>query len=399
MDDIKYIFNNRQFLRLWLTGTSSGIARWLEVMCFSVFAWQISGDATTTGFIMTLRFVGVIFSGFFFLFLGGKVSGQVTMILMHILLSINCSLGIFLSLNSAETILVIALISFSSGMLWSADFSFRRRMLADRLDGRLIGKGLAIDVTSTHATRLLAMFFGGIIISAEQTSNLFVFLFYLYSIPIILMYFEKDDVRPNNDVESVYKFVFNQAQEKFPIKIVLFLTPIYNIFVLPYLALITLVFLEKFQMETQFAGYFSSLEGAGALLGGILVSILQPNNRQFIFVGALFGLLAAIYLIGSLPYMGAVILILFFAGILSAVYSSMQSTLIYINSRTDLRSPTFSLMTIGIGLGLLGTANIAWMGNFFSVSYILTFMAIEGIIALFVVFLSLWLFEIMKRKF
>ncbi len=399
MDDIKYIFNNRQFLRLWLTGTSSGIARWLEVMCFSVFAWQISGDATTTGFIMTLRFVGVIFSGFFFLFLGGKVSGQVTMILMHILLSINCSLGIFLSLNSAETILVIALISFSSGMLWSADFSFRRRMLADRLDGRLIGKGLAIDVTSTHATRLLAMFFGGIIISAEQTSNLFVFLFYLYSIPLILMYFEKDDVRPNNDAESVYKFVFNQAQKKFPIKIVLFLTPIYNIFVLPYLALITLVFLEKFQMETQFAGYFSSLEGAGALLGGILVSILQPKKRQFIFVGALFGLLAAIYLIGSLPYIGAVILILFFAGILSAVYSSMQSTLIYINSRSDLRSPTFSLMTIGIGLGLLGTANIAWMGNFFSVSYILTFMAIEGIIALFIVFLSLWLFEIMKRKF
>ena len=267
-----------------MTGTSSGIARWLEVMCFSVFAWQISGDATTTGFIMTLRFVGVIFSGFFFLFLGGKVSGQVTMILMHILLSINCSLGIFLSLNSAETILVIALISFSSGMLWSADFSFRRRMLADRLDGRLIGKGLAIDVTSTHATRLLAMFFGGIIISTEQTSNLFVFLFYLYSIPIILMYFEKDDVRPNNDLESVYKFVFNQAQKKFPIKIVLFLTPIYNIFVLPYLALITLVFLEKFQMETQFAGYFSSLEGAGALLGGILVSILQPKKRQFIFI-------------------------------------------------------------------------------------------------------------------
>ena len=399
LDDIKYIFNNRQFLRLWLTGTSSGIARWLEVMCFSVFAWQISGDATTTGFIMTLRFVGVIFSGFFFLFLGGKVSGQVTMILMHILLSINCSIGIFLSLNSAETIFVIALISFSSGMLWSADFSFRRRMLADRLDGRLIGKGLAIDVTSTHATRLLAMFFGGIIISTEQTSNLFVFLFYLYSIPIILMYFEKDDVRPNNDVESVYKFVFNQAQKKFPIKIVLFLTPIYNIFVLPYLALITLVFLEKFQMETQFAGYFSSLEGAGALLGGILVSILQPKKRQFIFVGALFGLLAAIYLIGSLPYIGAVILILFFAGILSAVYSSMQSTLIYINSRSDLRSPTFSLMTIGIGLGVLGTANIAWMGNFFSVSYILTFMAIEGIIALFIVFLSLWLFEIMKRKF
>ena len=46
-------------------------------------------------------------------------------------------------------------------MLWSADFSFRRRMLADRLEQVFIGKGLAIDVTSTHATRLIVMFIGG----------------------------------------------------------------------------------------------------------------------------------------------------------------------------------------------------------------------------------------------
>ena len=88
MKDIKTIFCNFQLLRLWLAGTSSGIARWLEVMCFSVFAWQISGDATIAGFFMTLRFVGVMFSGILFLFIGGRVSGLITMIFMHILLSI-----------------------------------------------------------------------------------------------------------------------------------------------------------------------------------------------------------------------------------------------------------------------------------------------------------------------
>ena len=133
-------------------------------MCFSVFAWQISGDATIAGFFMTLRFVGVMFSGILFLFIGGRVSGQITMIFMHILLSINCSFGLFISLGSIKTIILFSLISFFSGMLWSADFSFRRRMLADRLEQVFIAKGLAIDVTSTNATRLIAMFIGGIII-------------------------------------------------------------------------------------------------------------------------------------------------------------------------------------------------------------------------------------------
>ena len=96
---------------------------------------------------------------------------------------------------------------------------------------------------------------------------------------------------------------------------------------------------------------------------------------------------------GSFPYASGVVVILFLAGNMSAIYSSMQSTLIYINSETNLRSPTFSLMTVAIGIGLLGTSNIAWMGNFFSVSHILMVMAIEGLLALFVIFFLQWIFK------
>ena len=73
MNDIKTIFCNFQFLRLWLAGTSSGIARWLEVMCFSVFAWQITKDATIAGYLMTLRLTGVLIASVLFLFIGGPM--------------------------------------------------------------------------------------------------------------------------------------------------------------------------------------------------------------------------------------------------------------------------------------------------------------------------------------
>ena len=177
MNDLIKIGANFKFQRLWITGTSSGIARWIEVMCFSVFAWQLTKDATIAGYLMTLRLTGVLISSILFLFIGGKVSGQLVMIIMHLLLGIICFSGFNLGTNENLIIPIFSFISFFSGVLWSSDFSFRRRMLGDRLSSSLVGKGLAIDVMSSHATRLLAMLIGGILIVSGEAIYLFWCLF------------------------------------------------------------------------------------------------------------------------------------------------------------------------------------------------------------------------------
>ena len=80
---------------------------------------------------------------------------------------------------------------------------------------------------------------------------------------------------------------------------------------------------------------------------------------------------------------------LFLAGMLSSIYSSMQSTLIYQNSIDDLRSPTLSLMTLFIGTGIVGALNVSWMGLYMTVSNVITLMALEGLVIflLMIVFL------------
>ena len=87
-------------------------------------------------------------------------------------------------------------------------------MLADRLEQVFIAKGLAIDVTSTHATRLIAMFIGGIIISLEQPAILLFFLFALYCAPLFLFYFESDSLRSDTSIRIAFKSVFNQARKQ-----------------------------------------------------------------------------------------------------------------------------------------------------------------------------------------
>jgi hypothetical protein len=167
------------------------------------------------------------------------------------------------------------------------------------------------------------------------------------------------------------------------------LTPVYNIFVLPYLALIALIFLENFKTTESLAASLASVEGAGAVVGGILISSLPVSRPRLVFVVSTASFLLLLILISNSPFIMVLIGMLFLAGMLSSIYSSMQSTLIYQNSIDDLRSPTLSLMTLFIGTGIVGALNVSWMGLYMTVSNVITLMALEGLVIflLMIVFL------------
>ena len=379
MLNIKEIWRHPGFSRLWLIGTASGSARWLEVLCFSVFAWQLTEDASLAGLIMGVRMAGVVIAGVVFMLIGGRISGQLVMIFMHGSTGLACAFLILPMGTNGHLALNYAVISFLSGMLWSTDFSFRRRMLADRLPDRLVSSGVGMDVMSSHATRLVATLLGGAILGFGDEFVLLGILCALYFGSGVFLLFEKDNAMVNpSGLFHTLREVLIQARREKSILTVLILTPVYNVFVLPYLALIALIFLENFKTTESLAASLASVEGAGAVVGGILISSLRVYRPRLIFVLSTAFFLFLLVLIGNSPFILGLIGMLFLAGMLSSIYSSMQSTLIYRNSIDDLRSPTLSLMTLFIGTGILGALNVSWMGLHMTVSNVITVMALEG---------------------
>tara|TARA_Y100001933_G_scaffold176008_1_gene174476 strand:- start:63 stop:326 length:264 start_codon:yes stop_codon:yes gene_type:complete len=81
----------------------------------------------------------------------------------------------------------------------------------------------------------------------------------------------------------------------------------------------------------------------------------------------------------------------------TACYSALQSTIIYINSIPELRSSTFSLLTIAIGCGAFGSLNIYLMSDFFTTEEISNIMAFEGLlVGLFFIIIALVRFPVPK---
>ena len=377
------IWKTKAFTILFLAGFLTSIARWFEVFLFSVIAWKLTGNASLAALLIMLRLLGVALTGVTFSFAGAFVVRKKVVLGASLICSL-CSLLVFVYSQTGSNINVflLALLSAMSGSLWSIDFSFRRPMLADALPEDLISAGVSLDVLSSHATRILGPLFGGIFLTYFDLSAGIFFLFLLYALSAFLVSTQKRDNLTTNAstyTQSLIK-VIGQTKNNVNLLSVISLTFVFNIFALPFIALISLLLIEKFNPNELYIGMFTSLEGIGALLGGTAITVIVINRKLISFISYLAIILLSISLAASSETIFVCLIAIVIFGMATACYSALQSTIIYINSTSELRSSTFSLLTIAIGCGALGSLNIYLMSDFFSTEKISHIMAIEGLI-------------------
>ena len=388
------IWKVKDYRLLWTAGFLTSSCRWLEIMSFSVITWQWYKDPSYTAVLFAIRMLSLSLTGIIFSIFSNKIAGQKIMFWAQMLSAFSCLISaICLTYVAEYGIYCLCLISAISGGLWSVDWSYRRRMLADTLESKLVFSGLSLDVMSNHATRFVGMILGGFLLHQFNNSVLFFVLTLSYVIASFLIV-NTSDLSVNASSETNFlkdtKLVFKQARQNFAILTVLLITPIFNIFVLPFVALIPLLYIEQFNTDEFLTGILTSVDGIGAIFGAVLISTIVLTRP----IGLFFSLIAAqlILLFGSTlaPDLVLLTFIIFFIGVSSSAYSTLQSSIIYANSKESLRSPTFSILTIAIGSGFLGGINTSWLGGFLEVPEIIRIISIEGLIAftLIIVFLK-----------
>ena len=378
------IWKFKSFRKLFFAGFLTSISRWFEFLTFSILSWELTGNAAMVGYIMTARFFSLAVTGLFFSAKGSLFSGQKVMIYFTGICSL-FSLIVFLSflIDLNLELVGLFLISALSGSLWSVDFSFRRRMLGDALPDHLISSGVSIDVLSTHATRLIGPIAGGIFLTYLEPNFIFLFLSVLYFFSTYLIFYEKDNNQFSNEKSSfkeLFSVVISEVLKKPILITVILLTPLFNIFGLPFLSLIGILVIEKFAINPFNTGIIVSVEGLGAFIGGILISAFPPIRKQLFFCLTLFLLFVFISSIAISTNLALLVILLFFAGFVTSSYSALQSSIVYLYSNPSLRSSTFSLLTIAIGSGAIGTLNISFMSSNFSTQLLTLIMGLEGII-------------------
>ena len=389
---LKGLLSEQTYLRVWMVGVFSGIARWLEMLVVGVYTYDTTGSPFLVALLVILRMLPLAVLGSVVGTLADRASPR-KLLIITMTTAMIISFSVFLVfLVGNDNYWVVAFSSFVSGVVWTTDMPLRRRMLGDIAGIKRIVPAMSLDSATNNATRMMGPLFGGILYQWLGPSGAFALSAIMYAFCILLLlglFIPKEAIdskqaesRILRDFKEVFSFIFGNRD----ILRILLVTIVFNVWGFPFISMIPVVGRDVLEISAGWIGVLAALEGAGAFLGSLTIAmgIIRLSFRRLYYFGMLGYLLFAFtagWMVSTLP-MG---IALFLVGLMAAGFSTMQSTLIYTIAPPEMRGRLFGVLVICIGTGLIGFANMGLMGELYGGSMAMRIVAAEGLIPLLLI--------------
>jgi len=386
------------FTRVWLIGIFSGVARWLEMLVFGVFAFELTGSPFLVALLLILRLLPLVVFGSIVGTLADRLPPRrLLLVSLSLALLVSATLVLLFVLEAAQY-WHIALATLVTGAVWTTDLPVRRRMLGDAAGGDRIALAMSFDSATSNATRMLGPLMGGVLYQWLGASGAFALSVGLYALGVATALGIPAAVStgaPNgapNGARGATKILgdlleaFAFAARDRDISRILLVSVVFDVWGFPFVSMIPVIGGGELTLSAGWIGGLAALEGGGAFLGAlaIAVGLRNPNFRGLYYYGALAYLLL-VFLAGWMIEAISMAAVLFCIGLAGACFTTMQATLIYSVAPPEMRGRLFGLMAICIGTGLIGFLNVGLMGEWFGGSAAIRIVAAEGLIPLLLV--------------
>jgi MFS family permease len=381
------LWSHPDFRKLLLTGLVMETLRQLETLAVAVFVFQQTGSPFYVAMMLFIQRAPLIPFGLAMGVIADRFNRKVIFVVIFVILvSTAGTLGVLAAQGIIQTWHVAAGV-FINGVVWITDFSVRRPMLAESVDSQLVGRAIGVD----GAIRISALAFGpaigGLIFQVLGMQGIYFFACGAYAALGLLAL----SVRYQRPITSIVKTSFSTdfrlalsyAQSRRVLVGILLITMIVDLWATPVRSMIPVIGEDKLSLSSFLVGVLVSAQGAGALIGAILV-MFKTNPMSYgrvYFYGSILYLLAALAfsLSGWFVLSFPVVLV---GGIGLAFFSTTQSALVLMAAPPEMRSRMLGLLAVGIGIGPVGILNIGLMASWFGAPNAVTIVSIEGLIAM-----------------
>jgi len=384
------------YTRVWLIGIFSGVARWLEMLVFGVFAFELTGSPFLVALLLILRLLPLAVFGSIVGTLADRLPPRLLLLASLVAaLLISATLTLLFVMEAAQY-WHLALATLATGMVWTTDMPVRRRILGDAAGKERIALAMSFDSATNNATRMLGPLLGGVVyqwIGASGAFALSASLFGLSAVitlgvPAAVSTGGLNGVRSDRPTKILADFLeaFAFAARDRDISRILLVTVVYNVWGFPFVSMIPVIGGDELSLSAGWVGGLAALEGGGACLGALAIAMgLRGANFRGLYYFGTLAYLLFIFLAGWMTEAYSMAAVLFCVGLAGACFTTMQSTLIYSVAPPEMRGRMFGLLVLCIGTGLIGFANVGLMGEWFGGSAAIRIVAAEGLIPLLLV--------------
>ena len=377
------------FRRIWLVGLCSGIARWLEMLVVGIFAYDATGSPFLVALLVMLRMAPLSLFGSLVGAAADRTSPRLLLIVALVgagLISGSvCALFFF----GFPSYWVVAAASVAAGLVWTCDMPLRRRILGDIAGVARIGPAMGLDSATNNFTRMVGPFIGGVLYEWLGTGGAFALTTCLYVVCVAMVFLIPANVSEIAEARAPSRLVadlregFAYAARNPDILRILLVTVVFNVWGFPFVGMVPVLGRDVLMLDAHEIGLLAALEAGGAFIGTLTIAIcLQHWSFRGLYYYGTLMYLVFIFLTGWMTATVPMAVVLFGVGLGMAGFSAMQSTLIYGVAPPHMRGRLFGLVTLCIGSGVIGSANIGLMAEWFGAATAVRIIAAEGLVAL-----------------
>jgi len=397
---IRVLLRDPSYLAFWFVGGFTGVIRWFQLLALGVYTFETTNSPLLVSVVPLLWMLPLALCGPVIGAVADRLNRKL-MLAASILAITVVSIGMATLAWAGELAFIhVAIASFLSGIFWATDMPVRRRLLGD-LSGGALSAAMSLDAATSNATRMLGPLLGGVILQYVGVFGVFLFSAVVYSICLVLVILARVPERelPGgsftfiSDLRAGVRYVMGDAN----LRRILLITIAFNVWGFPFTSMIPVLGRDHLGLDPFMVGVLSSLEGLGAFVGALLVATVARPANYFqvyqwgttIYISMIFYLSILSYVAGGPHHSFFIVSIcLTVTGVAGACFSAMQSTLTYLGASPEYRSRVLGVLTLCIGSGPIGFFNVGWMADLWGAPTALFIMALEGLFALFL----LWLF-------
>ena len=367
----------------------TGALRWLELLVIGVVTFQITGSAFAVSMMTVLRMAPLFMFGIPMGALADRFDRKTLLMLGLGILAASSALLAALALDDRLELWHLGVSAFLNGTFWAAEFPIRRTMLGEIAGQTRLGPAMALESSTSNATRMLGPALGGLMLETTGLAGVFIGSLSIYILCLFLIWplaYKSGGLGRSGSVIAIFIEGWRVVRGSRMILASLAITMIVNLWGFAYISMIPVIGELQLGLSTFLIGVLASTEGLGALLGSIMIGLVgKPAFYTRIYLYSSFVFLGTVLGIGFSVWLPLSFALMLAAGISISGFAVMQSTITFLASPAEMRSRVMGVLTVTIGTSPIGMLHVGLLADWFGAGAAVMIMAIEGLVALMLV--------------
>lgn len=375
------------FRRMWLVGAITASVRWLELLAIAVYVLERTGSPSMVAFMTVLRMAPMFLCGFLIGALGDRYERRSLLLGGLLLVTLTSAVLAGLAFSDQITLWQIAVGTFLSGLFVATDMALRRIITAEIAGADRLGKAMALDATSNNATRMLGPVLGGLLLETLGLPGIYLAAAAIYLVGVGLVLRTRH--RSTRIEGAALAFVaslregWRYVRAQRVIAGTLAVTVVANFWGMAYVAMVPVIGDRVLALSAFGNGVLMSIMGVGALIGALGGSAYRARSYTRVFLFSTLLVLVCVLLFGLSTSVALSMLTNLVCGMGIGAFSVMQSSIMMLSARPEIRARVMGLLTVFIGAGqFIGMVHLGWLADWLGAAAAVQLMAVEGLAAL-----------------